>query len=65
MSDFDDLPIIKFRPGPTDAELKAQRDEKHFREVAEWFAAQRRSYSFRAVQVYITTDHIPAREVRG
>ena len=63
MSDFDDLPIIKFRPGPTDAELKAQRDEKHFREVAEWFAAQRRRHECRAMPVYM--GHIPAREVRG
>ena len=63
MSDFDDLPIIKFRPGPTDAELKAQRDEKHFREVAEWFAAQRRAYECRVMPVFM--GHIPAREVRG
>ena len=63
MSDFDDLPIIKFRPGPTDAELKAQRDEKHYREVAEWFAAQRRRHEYRAMPVYM--GHIPAREVRG
>ena len=63
MTDFDDLPIIQCRPGPTDAELKAQRDEKHFREVAEWFAAQRRAYECRAMPVFM--GHIPAREVRG
>ena len=63
MTDYDDLPLIQCRPGPTDAELKAQRDEKHFREVAEWFAAQRRSYESRVMPVFM--GHIPAREVRG
>ena len=63
MSDFSDLPIIRCRPGPTDAELKAQRDDKHFREVAEWLAAQRRAYESRAMPVFM--GHIPAREVRG
>jgi len=65
MSDFDDLPIIQFRPGQTDAELAAQRDAQHIRDVAEWFAEQRRMFDFRAVQVYVGTDHIPARQVRG
>ena len=63
MSDYDDLTIIQCRPGPTDAELKAQRDDKHFREVAEWFAAQRRRHECRAMPVYM--GHIPASEVRG
>ena len=57
------LPLIQCRPGPTDAELKAQRDEKHYREVAEWFAERRRSYESRAVPVFM--GHIPASEVRG
>jgi hypothetical protein len=63
VTDYDDLPLIQSRPGPTDAELKAHRDEKHFREVAEWLAAQRRSYECRVMPVYM--GHIPAREVRG
>ena len=63
MTDFDDLPLIQCRPGPTDAELQAQRDAKHIREVAEWFAAQRRRHECRAMPVYM--GHIPAREVRG
>ena len=63
MTDYDDLPIIQCRPGPTDAELKAQRDEKPFREVAEWFAAQRRAHECRVMPVYM--GPIPAREVRG
>ena len=63
MSDYDDLTIIQCLPGPTDAELKAQRDDKHFREVAEWFAERRRSYECRAMPVFM--GHIPASEVRG
>ena len=31
------LPLIQCKPGPTDAELEAQRDAKHTREVAQWF----------------------------
>lgn len=34
---FDDLPIIQLRPGPSDAELEAERDAKHAVEVARWF----------------------------
>ncbi len=63
MTDYDDLPISQFRAGPTDAELKAQRDDKHYREVAEWFAERRRSYECRAMPVFM--GHIPASEVRG
>ena len=29
MSDFDDLPIIRLKPGPTDAGLEAERDAKY------------------------------------
>ena len=43
--------------------LKAQRDEKHYREVAKWFAERRRAYECRAMPVFM--GHIPAREVRG
>ena len=63
MTDYDDLPIIQCRPGPTDAELKAQRDEKHQREVEEWLAQRRRAYECRVMPVYM--GHIPARQVRG
>jgi len=34
---MDDLPVIQLRPGPTDAELEAERDAKHLQEVARWF----------------------------
>lgn len=54
---FDDLPIIQLRPGPTDAELEAQRDAKHAREVAEWFAERRWANE--------PDDHIPAWKVTG
>ena len=63
MTDYDDLPLIQCRPGPTDAELKAQRDAKHIREVAEWFAEQRRRHECRVMPVFM--GHIPASEVRG
>ena len=33
---YDFLPIIKLRPGPTDAELEAERDAKHAKAVAAW-----------------------------
>lgn len=65
MSDFDDLPIIQMKPGPTDAELQAQRDEKHIRDVAEWFGDDARIRAFREAQIYVGTDHIPARAVQG
>lgn len=32
----DDLPIIQCPPGPTDAELEAERDTKHAAAVADW-----------------------------
>ena len=37
MTGFDDLPLVQFRPGETDAELAAERNTKHERAVAEWF----------------------------
>ena len=54
---FADLPIIQCLPGPTDAELQAQRDAKHEREVTEWFAERRWAEMF--------DDHIPAWKVIG
>lgn len=33
---LDDLPIIRLRPQPTDAELEAERDAKHRRALQEW-----------------------------
>jgi hypothetical protein len=29
---------VQCQPGPTDADLEAERDTKHAAEVAEWFA---------------------------
>lgn len=37
----DDLPIIQLPPGPTDAELEAERDAKHEAEVARWFGVDK------------------------
>lgn len=33
---YDDLPIIRLRPQPTDAELERERDAKHAKAVAAW-----------------------------
>ncbi len=33
---YDDLPIIQCKPGPSDAELEADRDAKHAAAVADW-----------------------------
>lgn len=33
MSQFDDLPIIRLKPAPTDEELAAERDAKHQAEL--------------------------------
>ena len=52
----DDLPIIKCLPGPTDAELEAQRDAKHALEVREWFAR---------MDSVDSLDHVPPWQVRG
>lgn len=37
MGPFDDLPLIRLKPAPTDAELQADRDAKHAVAVAHWF----------------------------
>ena len=34
MSNFDDLPIIRLRPVPTDAELEAERDAKYAEQLS-------------------------------
>lgn len=33
---YDDLPIIRIKPTPTDDELERERDAKHRRELREW-----------------------------
>lgn len=33
---YDDLPIIRIKPQPTDAELQAERDAKHQLAVTKW-----------------------------
>ena len=56
MSDFNDLPIIRLRPTPSDAELQAQRDAQHRSDVARWLIEE-------CGEPY--ADHIPARQVWG
>jgi len=51
---MDDLPVIQLRPGPTDAELQAQRDAQHRSDVARWL-----------IEEWGQPDHIPARQVCG
>ena len=58
MSDLSDFPIIQCQPGPTDAELAADRDAKHADEVMEWNAHQ-------DWLDHLDLDHIPARAVHG
>ena len=43
MTAHDDLPVIQVFPNgtETDAELEAQRDSKHQREIAHWEARQK------------------------
>jgi hypothetical protein len=50
---FDDLPLIRMRPGPTDDKLQAQSDAEHAIAVAEWMNEEE------------DIDYIPASEVRG
>lgn len=38
----DQFPTIQSPPGPSDAELQAERDAQHEIDVAEWFATQDR-----------------------
>lgn len=53
-----DWPIIRLKPGPSDAELEADRDAKHAAAVAEWCARQDWLDS-------LDLDHVPARAVHG
>lgn len=34
--DINDLPVIRCRPTPSDAELQAERDRDHAKVIAEW-----------------------------
>ena len=35
---FDDFPLIRFKPAPSDAELAAEREIKHEAALREWFS---------------------------
>ena len=54
MSEFDDFPTIQCKPGPSDAELEAERDIKHAVDVAMFDAEEQRG-----------NDHIPPWQVHG
>lgn len=36
--DWSDLPLIRLRRAPSDAELEKQRDKQHAAEVKQWMA---------------------------
>jgi hypothetical protein len=57
-------PIIRCTPGPTDAELAAERDEKHARDVAA-FDEEERYLARRGAMDEFTFDHIPPWQVHG
>ena len=60
----DDLPIIQCQPGPTDAELQAERDAKYAQDLAE-FEREERYLAEEAELDEFRFDHVPAWRVRG
>ncbi|HQC78753.1 MAG TPA: hypothetical protein PLH92_18780 [Mycobacterium sp.] len=63
---FDDLPIIQCKPGPTDAELEADRNIKHAQALAEFEREERDYAAMEELGVFRGFfDHIPPRAVRG
>lgn len=62
---MNDWPLIRCTPGPTDAELQAERDIKHAQELAEFEAEERYLARIEEHNVFRGLDHIPARAVRG
>ena len=61
---MNDLPIIKLPPGPTDAELEAERNAKHAQELAE-FEREERYLAEEAELDEFRFDHIPPWQVHG
>ena len=61
----DDLPIIQCQPGPTDAELQADRDRKHALDVAAFLDEERRFREYEEMQAFTGLDHIPPWQVYG
>ena len=62
---FEDLPLIQFQPGPTDAELEVERNIKHAEALAEFEREERYLTEVEAFNVFRGFDHIPPRAVRG
>lgn len=61
----DDWPIIRCQPGPTDAELQAERDIKHAQAMAEFEREESDAEMLEGFNVFRGFDHIPPRAVRG
>lgn len=61
----DDLPIIRCNPGPSDAELQAERDAKHAADLAAFDQEERYLQHSEAFDTFRGFDHIPPRAVRG
>lgn len=60
-----DWPIIRCTPGPTDAELAAERDAKHAQDLAAFDEEERYLAEMEAFDAFRGFDHIPPRSVRG
>ena len=61
-----DWPLIRCTPGPTDAELQAERDIKHAQALAEFEREERDYAAMEELGVFRGFfDHIPPRAVRG
>lgn len=61
----DDLPIIQLPPGPTDAELQAERDAKHAQALADFEREERYLRHGSEFDIFCGFDHIPPGQVRG
>ena len=70
---YDDLPIIQLPPGPSDAELEADRDAKHEAAVKDWLRRQAIAETIREAEGVVQAwpfldgpdDHIPPQRVIG
>lgn len=66
MSDnLNNLPIIRLQPGPTDAQLEAERDAKHAADEAAFLDEERRLSEPDDAWMDNIFDHIPPWKVHG
>lgn len=61
----EDLPIIQLKPGPTDAELEAERDRKHALDVAAFDREERYLEEEEEFDIFRGRGHIPPWQVHG